>query len=109
MSDNRAVAIMPFGYNNETLYRVGVVNADWSINSIEDSHRFWLCMDEETTTPDYALAKLYADDLAEKEQVEHGVIENEVYRYILKGAIDDYCEAMIEPLDNDQPVGDFYD
>jgi hypothetical protein len=46
MSDNRAVAIMPFKFNRETVYRVGIVSADWELNCVVDSDKFWVCMDE---------------------------------------------------------------
>lgn len=96
MSDNRAVAIMPFKYDEETVYRVGTVNADWDLNTTSTSHMYWVCMDPETTTSDYALAKLYAEDLAEKEQVEYGIINNDIYKDMDHRAIDDYTEIVME-------------
>ena len=94
MSDNRAVAIMPFKFNRETVYRVGIVSADWKLNCVADSDKFWVCMDENTTTPDFDCANWVATELSK--ETEYGVCVNEPFVSMDHRAIDDYCEAAQE-------------
>lgn len=105
MSDNRAVAIMPFKFNRETVYRVGIVSADWELNCVVDSDKFWVCMDENTTTPDFDYANWVAAELSK--ETEYGVYVNETFINMDHRAIDDYCEAIQEArqelIDGEQP------